>query len=153
MGLGLEFFAGDSRQIGDALAGSRFGSLRDGMGAVACADFSLHLPFESLDALSETIADWLGVVHTPLSWCLSGPVGPRSQFSGADLVSPSWVKMVASVEESHAECIAGNWFNELEPDEEDRHVPPEVVEAVRSLIHLCKRAEQEGLQVILFRAV
>ena len=97
MGLSLDFYAGDAAAIGGhAVTEVDFDGIRDGTEALAYVDFSLHLHATDLDALSEVVAERLGVGPLLLSECLISEVGSidDGQTGEADVVDPDWVEMV-----------------------------------------------------------
>lgn len=149
MGLSLEFYAGDAAVIGEDFSAVEFEGLRDGTRALAYADFSLEVSADDLDLLSEAVAERLGAEPLPLSECLVEPVGEIDEEGVADLVDPTWVAMIAGLEEGAAAELTADWFKRI-GDSRGEPVKPTApnVAAVRSLIRLCKVAASRGADVV-----
>src|SRR3954451_1172792 len=98
MGLSLEFYAGDAAVIGADFTAIEFDGIRDGTRARAYADFSLHLSPTDLDLLSEVIAEQVAADPVLLNDSLTRTVGGTGDESGAEVVSPAWVRLVASAD-------------------------------------------------------
>jgi hypothetical protein len=149
MGLSLEFYAGDAALIGADFAEVEFDGLRDGTRAIAYADFSLHLAASDLDVLSKVVAEHLDVQPLLLSDCLIGTVGTIGEEGGADIVEPMWVSKVAALEDGDAPTVSARWFEYLRADYGHQlEVTTDAVEAVRTLIRLCRQAIQERADVV-----
>ncbi len=149
MGLSLEFYAGDAATIGADFNAIEFDGIRDGTRAKAYADFSLHLSPADLDTLSEVIAERVGGSTRLLNDCLVRSVGGTPNESGADVVDPAWVRMVARADEKAAPELAAAWIQRVGAVYgEEFAVTPEAVRAVRELVRLCRLATQEGLEVV-----
>src|SRR5438067_924306 len=113
MGLSLEFYAGDADSIGADFTAIEFDGLRDGTRARAYADFSLHLSPIDLDILSEVIAERVGIAPLLLNDSLVRTIGGTTNESGAEVVSPAWVQMVASADDAVAPALAGDWIERV----------------------------------------
>jgi hypothetical protein len=151
MGLSLEFYAGNAEAIGTAVSEVEFDGIRDGTGALAYADFSLHLAPGDLDVLSGVAAEQVGIEPLLLSRCLVGEVGTIDDGAGggADVVDPAWVEMVAALDEADSGEVTARWIGALaEVYGEDLAVTEAAVRAVGSLIRLCKAARSGRAQVV-----
>ena len=149
MSVSLEFYAGDAAMIGVDFTAHKFDGIRDGTRARAYADFSLHLSPIDLDLLSEAIADHVGVDPLLLNDSLVRTVGGLEGSSGAEVVDPAWVRMVAAADEAAAPDLAADWVGLVNQEHgEQLGVTPEAVRMVRELIHLCRLAVQEGVDVV-----
>jgi hypothetical protein len=151
MGLSLEFYAGDAEVIGEAVSDVELDQIRDGTRALAYADLSLHLTPEDLDLLSEIMAARLGVEPLLLSECLIREVGAidDGEGGGADVVDPAWVEMVSSVPERDSGEVTSGWLDVVAKARDDElEVTEAAIQAVGSLIRLCKTAKAVGAQVV-----
>ena len=151
MGLSLEFYAGDAEAIGHAVSEVEFDRIRDGTGALAYADFSLHLAPGDLDVLSEVAAERVGVEPLLLSRSLVGEVGTidDGEGGGAEVVDPAWVEKVAALDEADAAEVTARWIAALgKAYGADLEVTEAAIRAVDSLIRLCKSARADGAQVV-----
>src|SRR5687767_3374662 len=102
MGLSLEFYAGNADAIGADFTAIEFDGLRDGTRTRAYADFSLHLSASDLDLLSAVIAERVGVAPLSLTNSLVRTVGGFDGVGSAEVVDPTWVRMVAAADEDAA---------------------------------------------------
>jgi len=149
MGLSLEFYAGDAETIGADFTAHRFGGLRDGTRARAYADFSLHLSPTDLDILSEVLAERAGVAPLLLNDSLVRTVGGTVDSSGAEVVDPAWVRLVAALDEAAAPELTAEWIKRVGAEYGQQFdVTPDAVRAVGELIRLCRTAVSEGLEVV-----
>jgi hypothetical protein len=151
MGLSLEFYAGDAEAIGESVSKVELDGIRDGSQSLAYADLSLHLAAEDLDLLSEVIAARLGIKPLLLSDCLLGEVGSidDGEGGGANVVDPAWVAMVASLHEQDPGEVTSRWIESLaEAHDEDLEVTEAAIQAVGSLIRLCKAAKAKRAEVV-----
>lgn len=98
MGISLEFYAGDAKTIALAFDKEELDGLRDGTAAQCQADFSLHLSPMELELLSEVLAERCGVPGHIFYDCVGPPIAGQLDESGAHLVDPKWVKMVAAAD-------------------------------------------------------
>src|SRR5262249_25551990 len=141
MGLSLEFYAGDAAVIGADFAAHEWDGLRDGTRARAYADFSLHLSPADLDILSEVIAETSGTEPLLLNDSLVRTVGGTEGESGAEVVDPAWVRMVAKTDEGAAPDLTALWVKRVgEEYGQELEVTADAVRAVRELISLCRLA-------------
>jgi hypothetical protein len=149
MGLSLEFYAGDAAVIGADFTDIEFDGLRDGTRARAYADFSLHLSPTDLDLLSALIAERVGVAPLLLNDSLVRTVGGFEGEGSAEVVDPAWVRIVAAADEAAAPGLASAWIQRVGAAcGQQLAVMPEAVRAVRELIHLCRLAVREGVDVV-----
>jgi hypothetical protein len=151
MGLSLEFYAGDAAAIGHAVTEVELDGIRDGTEALAYADFSLHLHATDLDALSEVVAERLGVGPLLLSECLISEVGSidDGQTGEADVVDPDWVEMVASLREEDAGIVAVRWFEAMtKAHRKEMEVTEDAIHAIVALIRLCQAARSASAEVV-----
>jgi hypothetical protein len=149
MGLSLEFYAGDADSIGVDFTAIEFECLRDGRRARAYADFSLHLSPTDLDIFSEVVAQRLGTKPLRLNEQLTRSVGGSENESGADLVDPAWVQMVAGCDDSAASELTEEWINRVGANcGLELAVTLDAVRAVEDLIHLCQLAKRANLDVV-----
>ena len=149
MGLSLEFYAGEAIGIGADFTAFEFDGLRDGTRARAYADFSLHLSPTDLDILSELIAEQIGTAPLLLNDSLIQTVGGIENESGAEVVDPAWVRIVAATDQAAAEELATAWIGRIGDEYgQQLDVTPEAVMAVRSLINLCQVAVRENFDVV-----
>jgi hypothetical protein len=149
MGLSLEFYAGDPEVIGADFTAFEFDGLRDCTRARAHADFSLHLSPTDLDLLSDVIAERIGAAPVLLNDSLIRTVGGRAGESGAEVVDPAWVRLMAAADEATALELAAAWVERVGAEcGQQLDVTPEAVRAVGELIRLCRTAERERLGVV-----
>jgi hypothetical protein len=148
MGLSLEFYAGDAVAIGKEFTALKLKGLRDGTKALAYADFSLHLSPTDLDILSDVIAQRTGAHSMALNDSLIRNVGGMEGSSGADVVDPAWVRMVAQTEEAWAPELAAEWVKQVSAEYKPMELTPEAVQAVEELIRLSHLAIREGVDVV-----
>jgi len=149
MGLSLEFYAGDAATIGVDFTAHKFGGLRDGTRARAHADFSFHLSPTDLDILSEVLAERVGAAPPLLNDSLIGTVGGIANSSGAELVDPAWVRLVAAVDDGAAPELAAEWVKRVGAEHGEKlDVTPDAVRSVGELIRLCRTAVNEHLAVV-----
>jgi hypothetical protein len=149
MGLSLEFYAGDASVIGADFTAIEFDGIRDDTRARAYADFSLHLSPSDLDILSAVTGEQVGVVPRLLSDSLGRNVGGFEGEGSAEVVDPAWVRMVAAADGAAAPEMAAAWIGRIGAECGQRLVvTPGSVRAVRNLIHLCRVAVQEGVEVV-----
>jgi hypothetical protein len=151
VGLSLEFYAGDASIIGDAFTEVELDELRDGTKAATYADLSLHITTLDLDILSDVVARHLDIKPTRLSKSLVEQVGflDDGETGGAILVARGWVEMMALLNEKDAGLLANNWMAQV--DEESGaswEVSEHSAQALASLIRLCKKAIDDGLDVV-----
>ena len=149
MGLSLELYAGEAIEIGADFTAFEFDGLRDGSRARAYADFSLHLSPTDLDILSELIAERVGAAPLLLNDSLIQKVGGIENESGAEVVDPAWVQIIAATDQTTAEEITSAWIGRI-ADEcgQQLDVTTEAVTAVRLLINLCRVAVRENVDVV-----
>jgi hypothetical protein len=112
----------------------------------------MHLSPRDLDTLSEVfverVEDSTGS-SCSLSDCLVRGVGGTENESGANLVDPDWVRMVAKAEEAAAPELAAEWLRRAGEMYGQRFpVSPKAVRAVQELIRLCRVATKENLDVV-----
>jgi hypothetical protein len=149
MGLSLEFYAGDAATIGADFTAFELNGIRDGRRALAYADFSLHLSPTDLDILSEVIAERTGARALLLNECLIHNVGGSEGESGADVVDPSWVRMIAALSETAAPELAAKWIGRVGAEcGQELEVTSDAVRAVQELVRLCKLAVRDGVEVV-----
>jgi hypothetical protein len=149
MGLSMEFYAGDAAVIGADFTAVEFDGLRDGTRARAYADFSLHLAPTHLDLLSVVIAERVGTSPRTLNDILVRTVGGFEGEGRAELMNPAWVHMVAAADEATAPELSAAWLQRVGTQlGEQVAVTPDAVHAVGELIHLCRLAVREGLDVV-----
>jgi len=149
MGLSLEFYAGDAVAIGKEFTAFKLQSLRDGTKALAYADFSLHLSPTDLDILSDVIAERIGAEPLALNDCFSRNVGGTEGESGAEVVDPAWVRMVAQTEEAWTPELASEWIKRVGVEYgQQLELTPEAVRAVQELIRLARLAIRQGVDVV-----
>jgi hypothetical protein len=149
MGLSLEFYAGDADAIGAHFTAIELDGLRNSTRARAYADFSLHLSPTDLDILSAVIARHVGVAPLPLNDSLVSTVGGFEGQGSAEVVDPAWVRMVAAADEAAAPELTAVWIEQVGSEYgQQLTVTPEAVRAVRELIHLCRVAVREGVEVV-----
>ncbi|MCI0357738.1 MAG: hypothetical protein L0211_04530 [Planctomycetaceae bacterium] len=135
--------------IGADFTAIEFDGLRDGTRARAYADFSLHLSPTDLDILSEVLAERLGVASLLLNDSLVRTVVGSANNSGADVVDPAWVQLVAAVDEAAAPHLAEEWIRRVGAEHgEQLDVTPDAVRALAELIRLCRTAVSEQLAVV-----
>jgi hypothetical protein len=149
MGLSLEFYAGDAAKIGADFTAIEFDGIRDGTRARAYADFSLHLSPTDLDILSAVIAERIGAAPRLLSNSLGRNVGGFEGEGSAEVVDPTWVRMVSAVDATAAPEVAAVWIGRVGAGCGQRlTVTPEAVRAIRELVELCQLAVREGVEVV-----
>jgi hypothetical protein len=110
MGLSLEFYAGDAQVIGEAFTDVDLDDLRDGKLAHSYADFSLHIPLEDLDILSEQIGTLTGGPVILFLDSLGEIVGGTDGESSAQVVDDRWVQYVASVPLELTNKLTADWL-------------------------------------------
>ncbi|HEY3355226.1 MAG TPA: hypothetical protein VGQ83_18380 [Polyangia bacterium] len=146
----MEFYAGNPDQIGRAFTAYELGGLRDGSLAHAYADLSLHLSPDHLDLFSEEIARSTGREAVLLLDCLERQVGGTDGESSADVVSQSWVEMVAAAPDGSIQAITQGWIAAVtgEVDEPSAEDSPDAARAVAALVGLCREALRLGTRVV-----
>jgi hypothetical protein len=149
MGLSLEFYAGDPAAIAADFTAFEFEGLRNGRRALAYADFSLHLSPTDLDILSEVIAERVGVAPLLLNDSLIRNIGGIVDETGAELVDPTWVRMVARTERTATTDLTGEWIRRVGAEYgQSLEVSPEAIEAVDNLVTLCQLAVRQNVAVV-----
>jgi len=150
MGVSLEFYAGDAEAIGAAITHGQFDGLRRSTLAHAYADLSLHLGADALDTLSEQVAVLTGREEVLLLDSLERSVGGTEGESGAEVVSPEWVEMMAAVPVSSAAELSRKWLEAFaaENEEELETESPDAATAITALIRLCQSALERGTEVV-----
>lgn len=148
MGLTLEFLAGDSKLLLDAVKEFDFDALYEPPACLYHADFSLHLVPRDLDSLSESFGLVMGIDPIPLRPSLT--VAIDTEDGGAMLVEDRWVAYVAKCAPDLAHQVAHRWLEEMRiahPNEKIE-LTDEMTKAVTSLITLCAHASTGHRQVI-----
>jgi hypothetical protein len=149
VGLSMEFYAGDAAAIGADFTAREFNGIRNGTRALAHADFSLHLSPFDLDILSEVVADRVGGASRLLNNSLVRSVGGASTETGADVVDPAWVRMVALAEEGAVPELTAEWIKRVGAEyRQQLAVTDDALRAVRELIRLCRLAVEKELEVV-----
>jgi len=76
-------------------------------------------------------------------------VGRAANESGAEVVDPAWVQLIAAVDEAFAPDLAAEWIRRVGAEYGQQFdVTPDAVRAVGELIRLCRTAVSEGLAVV-----
>jgi len=149
MGLSLEFYAGDADAIGGAFTECDFDRLQEGGIAHSYADLSLHIPIEDLDVLSEQMAILLGEPFVGFLDSLGRVVGGSEGESGAQVVSPGWIRFAAKVPEIKVGELAKMWIDAASKKAGVEYADPSCAEsALLELVRLCGRAIEKKSSVV-----
>jgi hypothetical protein len=150
MGLSVEFYAGDPDKIGPAFTDIELDGLRDGTLAHSYADLSLHLSLTDFDIFSERVGAILCRPPVLLLDSLEDSIGGTPEESDAAVVSADWVAAVAAVPIESTAPLTSQWLRAVanESGEEVVTDSPEAVDAVSSLIELCRQALTLGTRVV-----
>jgi hypothetical protein len=150
VGMLMWFYVGDERKIGDGYSATDAVPLWKQPSVVGMADFSLHLSPIDLDLLSEEACRIAGVQPVTLTDSLTENVGGDGQTSSADVVSPQWVQMFASILDDHVDDLAKRWLVRVAEEHHDQPEEPneDTHQAVRDLIHVCQIATEKRLAVV-----
>jgi hypothetical protein len=152
MSIQMDFFAVDRRTVTAY-------SIRN---PAAQADFSLGLTPDDLDNLVRAIADFSNETPrilmdhmTPLI------VNEPPDFETVDwetfepdpeiyLVSPTLASQLAGLPDSQIEALVDRWFSSMAEKTGDSCLSPtsDFYKAVEDLVHVCRTAENQGLDVI-----
>lgn len=148
MGLTLEFLAGDTTLLLDAVKDFDLDALYEPPACLYHADFSLHLIPRDLDRLSESIGIVSDQPPIPLRPSLS--VAIDSEDGGAMFVEEKWTAYVAACAPEQAADVAEKWVTLMRVDHpgEEIDLNEEMTDAVRALIILCSQASKENRQVV-----
>jgi hypothetical protein len=150
MGQLVHFYAGDPQTIGRAFEAHDFGTLDNRSTIPLFSDFSLHLSPIDYELLSEAIQSTVGRGPSSLTDALGTLVGGDDNNSAANIVSPEWVEMVASVRDDQIETVLHAWIAATSEEHSEPVTEPtdDVRMAFRELIALCREAQKRGLPVV-----
>jgi hypothetical protein len=146
----IHFYAGDPQVIGRAFESHDLSTLKDRKKIPLFSDFSLHLSPIDYDLLTEAIQASVGRGPSSLNDALETQVGGNDDDGSADIVSPDWVEMVASVRDDQVEPILAAWMQATAEERSEPVSEPtdDVRMPLRDLISLCREARTRGLAVV-----
>lgn len=146
----VHFYAGDPHVIGRAFDAHDFTTLEDRTTIPLFSDFSLHLSPIDYDLLSEAIQSTVDRGPSTLTEALGTLVGGDDNESAANVVSPDWVEMVASVRDDQIEPVLADWIRATAEEHSEPVTEPtdDVRRAFGELIALCREARARGLAVV-----
>jgi hypothetical protein len=146
----VHFYAGDPHVIGRAFETDDFATLQDRTKIPLFSEFSLHLSPIDYDLLSETIQSMVDRGPSTLTEALGTLVGGDDNENAANVVSPDWIEMVASVRDDQSESVLKAWMQATAEEHSEPVTEPtdDVRRAFRELIALCREAQKRGLPVV-----
>jgi len=150
MGQLVHFYAGDPQTIGRAFDSHDFETLDNRSKIPLFSDFSLHLSPIDYELLSEAVQSTVGRGPSSLTDALGTLVGGDDNERAANIVSPEWVEMVASVRDEQIETVFHAWIEATAEEHSEPITEPtdDVRMAFRELIALCREAQKRGLPVV-----
>jgi hypothetical protein len=150
MGLTLEFYMGDPKAIGAAVADSDFDVIDDTSVVKARADLSLHIQPQDLDSLSREAASLLRRQPILLQQSLGDAIGGDEDDHGAFPVASDWVSQIAALELATAPELTRRWMAAMARQYDDPGIQatPDTEASVSALITLCRQAVATSTPVI-----
>jgi hypothetical protein len=154
MSILLDFYAGDAKEIGKAWDADDFDRMKDPRIVLGHADFSLHLEDITFMFFSQCASRLAGGGPDSLESSLSRNVGGDAENTSADVVSPEWVKMIASLDDEKLGWLGWEWIETMKReyasvrDTNGYSLTPDLWKALLDLRSLCRTSIQNGCEVV-----
>ncbi len=150
MGLTLQFAVGQKQAIISAVENTNFDMLDELESQNFLADFSLHIIPNDLDFLVNVATE----LTSREMFGLREHLDTTNYYYDSEEYGAYWVdsevcSLFSEFQESDALVITTKWFDKMKSlHEEDIEVNDDAIDAVKTLIEICKKAKKENLDLV-----